>query len=247
MDRLCKICGQRTDNAICWDCHEENKQPCPICGKPTPTITRIGSAPKNNTCVACTTRKYTNTRRIGYKCKICGNRFKTTKRANVARACPQCLTIKTHCLICGIEMNKYTEKAIEKNYCSPRCSKIANPTPKESLENGQRKRWANHIYKSKQNDIARSRKCYIDWRKQVFERDNYTCQECGIRGGKGTGKVELHPHHIKPFATYIELRYEASNGITLCAKCHRTKHKHIFIGKNRHKPAQGQLRLPIYE
>jgi len=33
---------------------------------------------------------------------------------------------------------------------------------------------------------------YIDWRKSVFERDDYTCCECGKQGGT------LNAHHIKP-------------------------------------------------
>lgn len=62
------------------------------------------------------------------------------------------------------------------------------------------------------------------WRKEVYKRDNYTCQECGIRSGAGK-VVYLNAHHIKPFKDYAELRFEVSNGITYCESCHKEIHR----------------------
>lgn len=58
------------------------------------------------------------------------------------------------------------------------------------------------------------------WREAVFARDNWTCQDCGKRGS-----TILHPHHIKTFADFPELRFAIDNGQTLCLTCHKEKHK----------------------
>ncbi|HIH22634.1 TPA: HNH endonuclease [Candidatus Micrarchaeota archaeon] len=57
---------------------------------------------------------------------------------------------------------------------------------------------------------------YKNWRRKVFERDSFTCQGCGVKGNK----KYLTVHHIKSFVHYKKLRYELSNGITLCESCH---------------------------
>lgn len=61
---------------------------------------------------------------------------------------------------------------------------------------------------------------YKSWRREVFERDGYTCQMCGAHSGNGKA-VELHADHIKPFALHPELRFALINGRTLCKTCHR--------------------------
>lgn len=65
---------------------------------------------------------------------------------------------------------------------------------------------------------------YKIWRETVFERDNYTCQECGSRSGNGIA-VYLEAHHKKSFAEYSELRFKIDNGITLCKECHNLTKK----------------------
>lgn len=66
-----------------------------------------------------------------------------------------------------------------------------------------------------ERQVAMGRYQYSQWRKAIFERDNYTCQQCGKCGGR------LNAHHIKEWKNFPELRYALENGITLCATCHK--------------------------
>jgi len=71
---------------------------------------------------------------------------------------------------------------------------------------------------------------YYEFTRRIFERDDFTCQACGTRGG------ELHADHYPVsfivlahrnlVTTYEEAQrcaslWDISNGRTLCAKCHR--------------------------
>ena len=67
------------------------------------------------------------------------------------------------------------------------------------------------------------------WREAVFTRDNYTCQKTGIKGGY------LHPHHIKNFAEYPELRFAIDNGITFSKEAHDEFHKKYGMRHNNEK------------
>lgn len=68
---------------------------------------------------------------------------------------------------------------------------------------------------SSQYHKDRSSTRYKEWREAVYARDKYTCIFCGdAQGGN------LEPDHIKPFAFFPELRFDVSNGRTLCKDCH---------------------------
>jgi len=70
-----------------------------------------------------------------------------------------------------------------------------------------------------ENILARNSKKYQNWRISIFQRDFFTCQQCGdSRGGN------LHAHHIFPFSKFHELRLSLNNGITLCKLCHELLH-----------------------
>lgn len=63
-------------------------------------------------------------------------------------------------------------------------------------------------------DYRERRRFRVVMQKLIFERDDYTCQLCGVRG------IDLQVDHIQSWAEYIELRFSMDNCRTLCAKCH---------------------------
>jgi len=65
------------------------------------------------------------------------------------------------------------------------------------------------------NNLIRSSLEGKKWKRAVLERDRFTCQDCGKVGGL------LDADHIKPFSLYPELRFDLSNGRTLCRECHK--------------------------
>ena len=78
---------------------------------------------------------------------------------------------------------------------------------------GKRWNWKGGI--TSRDAMIRHKIEYKLWREAVFARDNWTCQECGKRGGT------LHAHHIKSFINYSKLRLNIENGVTLCFGCHK--------------------------
>ena len=56
------------------------------------------------------------------------------------------------------------------------------------------------------------------WRESVFNRDDYTCQLCNVRGCK------LEAHHINSYKEFKDDRFNVDNGVTLCETCHDSYH-----------------------
>lgn len=119
---------------------------------------------------------------------------------------------KLKCSGCGIEFDRLVSCTKKKcrPYCSAKCRSIYS-LPKGSNHHN----WRGGI--TSQSMIERNSLKYKEWRTDVFKRDDFTCRECGMRGGS------LEAHHILPFCAYPELRYDLHNGITLCEACHYKK------------------------
>ena len=81
-----------------------------------------------------------------------------------------------------------------------------------------------------------------DWRKLVFERDNYTSRDCNRKGRK------LHPHHIFERSRYPNFVFEIWNGRTLCEKCHKkTYYKEEKYREDLFAKQANSVKLPMSE
>lgn len=117
---------------------------------------------------------------------------------------------------CGNE----SQIAFAKFQAGQRCEKCKSRKISEKLRGPNASNW-DHTRTMEERINDRRYPEYYEWRRIVFERDDYTCQVCGIRG------TSLNAHHIQGFAKFPELRTEPSNGITLCSDCHSLYHRKI--------------------
>jgi hypothetical protein len=62
---------------------------------------------------------------------------------------------------------------------------------------------------------------YVAYRNAVLKRDDWTCQGCGVRGG------DLTVHHPLSWGAHPDLRYDPTNGVTLCHPCHHDQHRGV--------------------
>jgi len=75
---------------------------------------------------------------------------------------------------------------------------------------------------------------YSKWVRQVFKKDDYTCQKCLKRGS-----VNLNAHHIENYAEKIKLRLDRKNGLTFCEDCHKQFHlKYGYKNNNREQVSE---------
>ncbi len=119
------------------------------------------------------------------------------------------------CLECKKEFKLSPAFVNEKgNCCSTKCSGIHRG---RKILGSKHPNWVHDRSKLAKRD-ERNDSTYVDWRKQVWLRDNFTCK---LANPDCEGKIQAH--HILPWRSHKELRYEVNNGITLCRFHHPRK------------------------
>ena len=157
-------------------------------------------------------------------CLWCGKEFISRKER---KYCGRICFYNAPSKLIGIPIKEETKKKISDSlrgrHCSPRTEfKKGHSSTPFGINHP---RWTGN---TPENNLLRGRAKYKKWRLNVFRRDDWTCQKCGVRG------VKLRPHHIRNFAENKRLRTVLSNGITLCEPCHKEFH-HIFGNKKNNR------------
>lgn len=179
----------------CIQCNKEFEKPHSLSKENWKSRTYCTRACRNTayppkvklTCKQCSSEYLVRNSLLGrskYCSKNCMNNAYPPKKTLVCLECEKHFTVRNY-----LKNRTY--------FCSHSCASQYRDEGKRCEDKKIRQSWA-----------------YKLWRKAVFERDDFTCVECGVRGGV------LNADHIKPFALYPELRLEVSNGRTLCVNCH---------------------------
>lgn len=204
---------------------------CPNCGKDFYIIASRIKLHKNHYCsVLCLSR---------YTAPIRSKKLSKTIYPKICGQCKQCLKDiiaknasfnKPNRKFCSISCQvKWRGKNIPFKWTDERRRKAAEKMSKtfkgikRPLEFRVKLRNVNlgnksHFWKGGLTDKNRLLRTGLEtrlWREAIFKRDNWTCVDCKVRGGK------LEADHIKPWSLFPELRFAIDNGRTLCKPCHR--------------------------
>lgn len=117
---------------------------------------------------------------------------------------------KRVCLECssGFFPNRPSDHKV---YCSKKCRHYGLSKRRSGCNSPT---WRGGLSRKSKN--IRAMKQYQDWRKEVLERDKYTCRQCG-------SKENLEVDHSLPLYLFKELVIDKDNGRTLCKDCHKKK------------------------
>lgn len=153
-------------------------------------------------CIVCGKEFSVRPYRIGTAktCSMsCAGKIKPKRFRRTERACKQCGTRFQ------IQIGELKHKG-HGTFCSRKCVT----------------RWQEEsaIDRPRKNPHSTSRTRERQWSVSIRQRDNNTCQRC-------KDVAPSHDaHHIAPRSQRPDLKFDLSNGVTLCSSCHRWVHQH---------------------
>lgn len=245
----------------------KEKRKCAVCSKEFLERRSVMKSCCSRECLS----QYRKRNRVKINCIVCGkerivpaskSKSKTCSRECFAKEASRRQTIKNtnwkgrvkivKCIICGKDTKDYMGN---KRFCSLECKSQwqiyglkGENNPFYGRKHSDSVKLKLHYRFSKGeisnlNKSIRSTHKYNSWRNEVYKRDNYTCKNCGKRGGV------LNAHHDIHLSDIIEqfceqnniviseikredifkmitndIFFDKSNGITLCKVCHKEKH-----------------------
>lgn len=165
------------------------------------------------------------------QCLICGSDFKVIPaRLETAKYCSYACLGKSKALTNSGEKHKNFVSGVVREKNCQHCGVLFQPRKKEPLstflnrkfccrahadEGGFRFTGENHPNYNPDADRRKNRGHeFYTWADAVKARDGMRCMKCGATD------VEVQAHHIKSWNLFPELRYDVSNGVTVCAPCH---------------------------
>ena len=162
-----------------------------------------------------------------HTCLYCGCLFEAYGNNNRKYCSKECAglasqSLKNQVKECPVCKNKFTPKTSNQRYCGIDCVKEKRRIRADELRESKGVNADRHERKLRVSNWR-----YAQWRTDVFERDEYTCQCCGDKKGKN-----LNAHHLFSYSDNKEVRLDADNGITLCIACHTYFHRLFGYGGN---------------
>lgn len=215
-------------------------------GIPTTKIPRVVRSDEHKTALSKSLSGKRRPNRLTGKilnCAVCGGNFyrqKTHITSESSYCSYKCMGASKKvelaakiCLHCNVSFTRGDMTAGNyraKKYCSKSCARSANPPP--TFLGEKNPRWKRLEARRKHRHGPKRK-----WRNAVLSRDKATCQNCGQKN------IGLVVHHIKPWETHPELRFEISNGLKLSQKCHFVEHGYDSVkdGIKEHVDARGVL------
>jgi hypothetical protein len=238
--RASDIWGGNNNHYLIW-------QPCIECQQPRWTLLVKGS-PKSLRCDSCA-NKHAKKPHTGITkvCPVCSKIFYvfkclTNSHIYCSVSCYNISQTKNkplYCIVCGKEYHRHPAqiKWRGSSFCSNKCKGLYYRT----LTGANSHSWQGG--KSKEYKCIRNSAAFREWRNAIFNRDDYTCQQCGARSKAGQ-PITIYPHHIKSFTYYPELRFDINNGLTVCGECHKLLTAWQILSKEIHRGKWSKNKIP---